>query len=260
MTADNSSAAGAVLEVENLEKHYGGVRAVDGVSFSVALGSITGLIGPNGAGKSTVLAAVGGYIQPSGGRIRFDGVDITSTAMHTRARMGLVRTFQMARVFGNLTAIENLLVAAPVQRGESAVGVLGGRRLWGRQERQLVDDARVMLDTFGMASKADELSRNLSGGQKRAVEIMRALMMKPKLLLLDEPMAGLSPSLSRQLEDVLLGLAENGLSLLLVEHELDTIDRLCGKVVVMAQGRVLSEGRMAELRLSREVQDAYVIG
>ncbi|HEY8675881.1 MAG TPA: ATP-binding cassette domain-containing protein [Candidatus Dormibacteraeota bacterium] len=117
-----------------------------------------------------------------------------------------------------------------------------------------------MLNTFAMGAKADEPARNLSGGQKRAVEIMRALMMRPKLLLLDEPMAGLSPSLSRQLEDVLAGLAAEGLSLLLVEHELDTVDRICGKVVVMAQGRVLSQGRMSELRVNREVQDAYVIG
>ena len=111
-----------------------------------------------------------------------------------------------------------------------------------------------------MASKANDLAGTLSGGQKRAVEIMRALMMQPRLLLLDEPMAGLSPSLSRQLEDVLLTLAKGGLTLLLVEHELETVDKLCGKVVVMAQGKVLSEGRMSELRLSREVQDAYVIG
>jgi ABC-type branched-subunit amino acid transport system ATPase component len=252
--------AAPILEVDNLMKHYGGVHAVDGISFTVARGSITGLIGPNGAGKSTALAVVGGYVAPTSGRIRFDGADITSTPMYMRARRGLVRTFQMARVFGNLTTIENLLVAAPAQRGETAAGVLGGRRLWRSQESQLVEQARTMLDTFAMGAKADEPARNLSGGQKRAVEIMRALMMQPKLLLLDEPMAGLSPSLSRQLEDVLLGLAADGLSLLLVEHELDTVDRICGKVVVMAQGGVLSQGRMSELRLNRQVQDAYVIG
>jgi ABC-type branched-subunit amino acid transport system ATPase component len=249
-----------VLEVHDLQKHYGGVRAMDGVSFTVERGSITGLIGPNGAGKSTALAAIGGFVRPTGGRITFDGADITGQPMHIRARSGLVRTFQMARVFGNLTTIENLLVAAPAQRGESLAGIVLGRRTWRAQERELVQVARETLETFGMIDKADEPARNLSGGQKRAVEIMRALMMKPKLLLLDEPMAGLSPSLSRQLEDVLLMLAEGGLSLLLVEHELDTIDRLCGKVVVMAQGKVLSEGRMSELRVNRVVQDAYVIG
>ncbi|MHB1570102.1 MAG: ABC transporter ATP-binding protein [Solirubrobacteraceae bacterium] len=249
-----------LLEVIGLQKHYGGVAAVDGASFTVERGAITGLIGPNGAGKSTALAAIGGFITPTAGRIRFDGHDITKLPMHKRARRGLVRTFQMARVFGNLTTIENLLVAVPNQRGESAAGILGGRRAWRAQEEANLERAHQMLRTFSMEEKADDKARSLSGGQKRAVEIMRALMMEPKLLLLDEPMAGLSPSLTRQLEDVLLELAAGGLTLLLVEHELDTIDRLCAKVVVMAQGKVLSVGRMSELRLSREVQDAYVIG
>lgn len=255
-----ANGAAPILEVDNLVKHYGGVHAVDSISFSVAPGTITGLIGPNGAGKSTALAVIAGYVPASSGSIRFEGADITGTAMYARARRGLVRTFQMARVFGNLTTIENLLVAAPGQRGETVGGLFGGRRFWRGQEAELVEQARSMLDTFSLAAKADDLARTLSGGQKRAVEIMRALMMRPKLLLLDEPMAGLSPSLSRQLEDVLLGLAEAGLSLLLVEHELDTVERICGKVVVMAQGKVLSEGRMSELRVNREVQDAYVIG
>jgi ABC-type branched-subunit amino acid transport system ATPase component len=166
----------------------------------------------------------------------------------------------MARVFGGLTTIENLLVAAPAQRGETAMGVLGGKRVWGGQEREQLERAKDMLTTFGMRDKADEQARNLSGGQKRAVETMRALMARPKLLLLDEPMAGLSPSLSKQLEDLFLELSRDGLSLLLVEHSLDTVERLCSNVVVMAQGKVLDEGPMSELRTRKEVQDAYVIG
>ena len=151
-------------------------------------------------------------------------------------------------------------MAAPGQRGETAIGILAGRRAWRAQEAANIERARELLATFSMQEKADDLARSLSGGQKRAVEIMRALMMRPKLLLLDEPMAGLSPSLTRQLEDVLLSLTAEGLSLLLVEHELDTVERLCSKVIVMAAGRVLQVGRMADLRRSREVQDAYVIG
>ncbi|HVD02042.1 MAG TPA: ABC transporter ATP-binding protein [Candidatus Dormibacteraeota bacterium] len=250
-----------ILEVSDLTKHYGGVHAVEGVSFTVEKGSITGLIGPNGAGKSSVLAVIGGFIPPTSGKVRFDGQDVTGQAMHVLARRGLVRTFQIARVFGNLTTIENLLVAAPRQKGEQLAGLVGGRGAWRGQEEELVAEARETLKTFDMEAKMDEPARHLSGGQRRAVEIMRALMMKPKLLLLDEPMAGLSPSLSRQLEDVLLRLvADRDLSLLLVEHELDTVERICGKVVVMAQGKVLSEGRMSELRLRKKVQDAYVIG
>src|SRR5450756_1502939 len=173
-----SGARGPILEVEDLVKHYGGVRAVDGISFSVERGTSTGLIGPNGAGKSTALNVIGGLLPPDSGRVLLDGEDVTGEPMHRLARRGLVRTFQMARVFGNLTTIENLLVAAPSQRGESAAGVIGGHRYWRSQERQLVAQARAMLDTFAMSAKADEPARNLSGGQKRAVEIMRALMMK----------------------------------------------------------------------------------
>ena len=255
-----SAAPGPILEVRDLVKHFGGVHAVDGISFTVERGSITGLIGPNGAGKSTALSVIGGFIPPTGGAIRFEGEDVTGKPMHRLARRGLVRTFQLARVFGNLTALENLLVAAPCQRGETALGILGGPAYWMRQERELIAQAKQLMKTFGMEGKEDEYGRNLSGGQKRAVETMRALMMKPKLLLLDEPMAGLSPSLSRQLEETFLRLQEEGLALLLVEHELDTVDRVCGKVVVMAHGKVLSEGRMAELRTRKNVQDAYVIG
>lgn len=255
-----TAATRPILEVHDLVKRYGGVHAVDSVSFTVERGTITGLIGPNGAGKSTALNVIGGFLSPGGGHVIFDGEDVTGQPMHRLARRGLVRTFQLARVFGGLTTMENLLAAAPSQRGESVLGILAGRAYWGEQERQLVQEARELLATFGMAGKEDEYARNLSGGQKRAVETMRALMMKPKLLLLDEPMAGLSPSLSRQLEDLFLELTAGGLSMLLVEHGLDTIDRICGKVVVMAQGKVLSEGRMSELRTRREVQDAYVIG
>ena len=254
------SALGPILEVQNLVKHYGGVHAVDGVSFSVERGTVTGLIGPNGAGKSTALNVIGGFLAPDSGRVLLDGEDVAGHPMHQLARRGLVRTFQLARVFGGLTTIENLLVAAPVQRGESTLGILGGKRVWGKQEQQVLETARKMLGAFGMQDKADEYARNLSGGQKRAVETMRALMTKPKLLLLDEPMAGLSPSLSSQLEDLFLKLTHDGLSLLLVEHSLDTVDRICSNVIVMAQGKVLGEGRMTELRTRKDVQDAYVIG
>jgi ABC-type branched-subunit amino acid transport system ATPase component len=249
-----------LLSVHGLVKRYGGVHAVDGISFSVEERSITGLIGPNGAGKSTVLSVVSGSVPPGGGRVEVAGEDVTGWGMHRLARRGVVRTFQVARVFGNLTAIENLLVAVPHHRGESALGLLLGRRFWARQEREAVERARALFAEFGLEGREDEYGRNLSGGQRRAVEIMRALMMRPSLLLLDEPMAGLSPRLSRQLEDHLLRLREEGLTLLLVEHELQTVDRLCSRVVVMAHGRLLAEGRMAELRTRREVQDAYVVG
>ncbi len=257
---DAAGRPGPLLTVERLAKQFGGVRAVDTVDFAVDAGTITGLIGPNGAGKSTVLSVVSGQLPPTSGRVRFAGADVTGQPMHRLARLGVVRTFQLARVFGGLTTLENLVVGVPQQRGLTPLGILGGRRVWGPQERTLIDRARQLLTTFGMAHTADDLARTLSGGQRRAVEIMRALMMRPRLLLLDEPMAGLSPSLTRRLEEIFLELCTTGLAVLLVEHELESVERLCSNVVVMANGRVLAQGRMADLRTRREVQDAYVVG
>jgi ABC-type branched-subunit amino acid transport system ATPase component len=249
-----------ILIVDGLVKRYGGVHAVDGASFTAAAGGITGLIGPNGAGKSTVLGLVSGFVRPDAGRITFDGRDVAALPAHRRARLGIVRTFQLPREFRALTTIENLLVAAPGQRGESAAGVAAGRWLWRRDEDELAEAARGLLRLFGMAEAADQRAGRLSGGQKRLLEVMRALMARPRLLLLDEPMAGLAPALAERLEAACRQLAGAGMSILLVEHELGVVERLCETVVVMAQGKVISEGRMAELRTRKEVQDAYVVG
>jgi len=249
-----------ILIVDGLVKRYGGVHAVDGASFTAAAGGITGLIGPNGAGKSTVLGLVSGFVRPDAGRITFDGRDVAVLPAHRRARLGIVRTFQLPREFRALTTIENLLVAAPGQRGESAAGVAAGRWRWRRNEDELAEAARGLLRLFGMAEAADERAGRLSGGQKRMLEVMRALMARPRLLLLDEPMAGLAPALAERLEAACRQLAAAGMSILLVEHELGVVERLCETVVVMAQGKVISEGRMAELRTRKEVQDAYVVG
>jgi ABC-type branched-subunit amino acid transport system ATPase component len=249
-----------LLTAEDLGKHYGGVRAVDGAALVISPGSITGLIGPNGAGKTTVLGIISGFVRPDSGRVWFDGQDVTRLPAYRRARRGLVRTFQLPHEFGRLTTIENLMAAAPGQRAETAVGILAGKPYWRSQDREILARAVRLLDLFGMTDKADEPAARLSGGQKRMLEVMRALMAQPALLLLDEPMAGLSPALSGRLEQICLGLKAEGLSIVLVEHELGAVDRLCDHVVVMAQGRVLSEGTMAELRVSKEVQRAYVVG
>ncbi|HUY56312.1 MAG TPA: ABC transporter ATP-binding protein [Candidatus Micrarchaeaceae archaeon] len=252
--------ADQLLRVTDLVKHYGGVHAVDGVSFDLRPGTITGIIGPNGAGKSTVLTVVSGFTPATSGRIEFDGADITTEPTDRRARRGLVRTFQIARVFDGLTALENLIVAVPQQRSLTARGLALGRRFWGPEEDEIVARALQLMSTFGMADKANERAGSLSGGQRRAVEIMRVLMTRPKLLLVDEPMAGLNPRLVRQLEEVLVGLREQGLTVLIIEHELDTVERICSEVLVMAWGKVIARGDMAELRTRREVQDAYVVG
>ena len=250
----------AFLAVAGLVKRYGGVHAVDGASFTVGAGSITGLIGPNGAGKSTALGLISGFLQPDEGTVLLEGADVTRLAAHRRARLGIVRTFQLSREFRALTTIENLLVAVPGQRGESVLGATAGRRLWRSQEAASVGRATALLELFGMLPQRDQRAGTLSGGQKRMLEVMRALMAQPKLLLLDEPMAGLAPALAERVESACRELARGGLSILLVEHELRAVERLCETVIVMASGRVISEGRMAELRTRKEVQDAYVVG
>ena len=252
---------GDVLSVRDLAKSFGGVQAVDGASFSVERGSITALIGPNGAGKSTALGAIAGAIVPTGGSVVFDGADVTGLSPMRIARRGLIRTFQVSSEFQRLTVLENLLVAATRHPGESlARAALRGRRAWRAHEHELVVRARLLLERFEMAPKEDEYAGNLSGGQKRLLEIMRALMAEPVLLLLDEPMAGVNPTLALRIEEHLRSLNADGLTMLMVEHELGIVERLCRHVIVMAQGKVISEGTMDAVRREQEVLDAYLVG
>jgi branched-chain amino acid transport system permease protein len=249
-----------LLSVRGVAKNFGGVEAVRDVSFDVAAGSITGLIGPNGAGKSSVLAIVSGFLAPTSGSVLFEGNLVTGRPAYRLARLGLVRTFQLSSEFERLSVIENLLVAAPDQPGERLTDALAGRWRWRAQEDAAVARARELLDRFEIPAKEDDLAGDLSGGQKRLLELARALMAEPKLLLLDEPMAGVNPSLIRRIEAHLLALRDEGLTMLMVEHELGVVERLCDPVVVMAQGQVLSSGTMAELRANQEVLDAYLVG
>jgi len=250
----------AILSASDVHRAFGGVKAVDGATFTALRGRVTGLIGPNGAGKSTLMGIVAGAIRADAGHVEFDGADITGLPPHQIARRGLIRTFQLSAEFSKLTVLENLLVAAPAQKGESLLGAELGRLYWGRDEDALVALAREVLDRFAMSPKENELAGNLSGGQKRLLEIMRALMARPKLLLLDEPFAGVNPTLAREIEQYLLDLRDEGLSMIMVEHELGVVERLCDPVVVMAQGKVIGEGSMREVTARQEVLDAYLIG
>lgn len=250
----------ALLAVEDLTVSFGGVRAVDHVSFTVAAGSITGLIGPNGAGKSTALKMIGGQVRPTSGTVSFDGHDITGGPAHRVARHGLIRTFQLGGEFARLTVLENLLVAAPGVRGSTIWGALAGRRWWRASQAAEVERARGTLASLDLLDKQDAYASDLSGGQRKLVEIARALMSRPRMLLLDEPMAGVNRSLARRIESTLAGLRSEGLTLLLVEHELGLVERLCDNVVVMAGGHVIAQGDMGGLRSRREVLDAYLGG
>ncbi|MDQ6773390.1 MAG: ATP-binding cassette domain-containing protein [Candidatus Dormibacteraeota bacterium] len=249
-----------LLEALDVHRHFEGMHAVDGVSIEVQPGRITGLIGPNGAGKSTLLAVLAGTLPATSGTILLGGEDITRLPAYQRARRGLVRTFQLPSEFARLTVLENLLVAAPANRGDSLLGALLGRRYWIEDERRLVAQARALLARFGMSAKESDYAGTMSGGQKRLIEIMRALMLRPSLLLLDEPMSGVHPRVTREIQASLEDLRDEGLTIVMVEHQLQLVDRLCDPVIVMAQGRVIGQGSMAELRRQREIVDAYLVG
>jgi branched-chain amino acid transport system permease protein len=249
-----------VLEAVELTRHFNGVPAVAGVSFPLVNGRLTGLIGPNGAGKSTTLAMLAGTLPVSSGSIRYLGQDITAMPAYKRARRGLVRTFQLASEFKRLTVLENLLSAVPSQPGDSMRGALLGRRYWSAGEEQAIAEATTMLERFDLTKYANHYAGDLSGGQRRLVEIMRALMAAPTVLLLDEPMAGVHPHLAREIGHQLVALCEEGMTILMVEHELSIMDEFCDPVVVMAEGAVLAQGTMGELRNRSEVVEAYLVG
>ena len=249
-----------ILSVRNVSRDFGGVKAVDGANFDARRGHITGLIGPNGAGKSTLMGIVAGAIKPVSGTVTFDGHDVTGLPAYQIARLGLIRTFQLSAEFSKLTVLENLLVAVQDQKGESLFGSELGRPYWGADEANHVDVARAVLDRFAMTAKENELAGNLSGGQKRLLEIMRALMSQPKMLLLDEPFAGVNPTLALEIEQYLRDLRAEGFSMIMVEHELSVVERMCDPVVVMAQGKVISEGSMSDVSARQEVLDAYLLG
>jgi neutral amino acid transport system ATP-binding protein len=249
-----------MLVATGVHRHFEGMRAVDGVSIEVPRGQITGLIGPNGAGKSTFMAVLAGTLPATSGTIVFEGHDITRVPAYMRARRGLVRTFQLPSEFARLTVLENLLVAAQDNRGDSVFGALMGKRYWIEDERRLVVQARGLLRRFGMSAKESDYAGTMSGGQKRLIEIMRALMLRPRLLLLDEPMSGVHPKIVLEIQHYLETLREEGITILMVEHELHMVERLCDTVIVMAQGRVIGSGTMASLRRQREIVDAYLVG
>jgi branched-chain amino acid transport system permease protein len=249
-----------ILSCSGLTRTFDGVRAVDDVSMSFERGRLTGIIGPNGAGKSTTLAMLAGTLAASAGTVTYRDQDITALPAYRRARLGLVRTFQLASEFKRLTVIENLLSAIPDQRGDSVKGAVLGRRYWGAQEREAVEQAEAMLERFGLLDLADRYAGDLSGGQRRLVEIMRALMAQPDVLLLDEPMAGVHPRLAHQIGMRLVSLCEAGMTVVMVEHELSIMDEFCDPVIVMADGRVLAKGTMETLRSREEVVEAYLVG
>jgi branched-chain amino acid transport system ATP-binding protein len=250
------------LRVEGLEKRFGGITAVDGASFEVERGSLTGLIGPNGAGKSTTFDLITGVHRPDAGRVEFAGEDVTGLPPHRIARRGLVRTFQIARELGGMTVMENMMLAPQDQSGEAlwravTPGLREGVR---REESELLERAWETLDFFDIEHLAEEEAGGLSGGQRKLLEMARALLTDPDVLLLDEPFAGVNPTLERRLLDQIHTLRERGYTFLLVEHDMDLIMEHCEHVIVMHQGQILTQGDPETVRSNEDVVAAYLGG
>ncbi len=247
-----------LLVVQNLTRSYYGVHALRGVDLSVDAGRITGLIGPNGAGKTTLFNCISGLVPPDSGSVQFAGQAITRWRPDRITRVGLVRTFQIARGFPRLSVLENLLLYGKQQPGERLLPAVLRPPQARRREAELRERARAIAQRLNLTRVLDQRAAELSGGQKKLLEIGRVLMAQPKLLLLDEPVAGVNPTLAREIGEHLRSLVAEGISVLLIEHHMDTIAALCDPVIVLAEGRHLRQGSFAELAADPVVQEAYM--
>jgi len=251
-------AAPAALEVTHLTKAFGGVRAVDDATLAVRAGSLTGLIGPNGAGKSTVINLISGFESPDSGRILFDGKSIEGRSPHAISRLGLMRSFQSPREWPGLTVMENMLLATPIEGRETVWrGLLTPGRLRTAESRDRVL-SRELLDEVGLLKLKNEPAGNLSGGQKRLLEFARLAAARPRLVLLDEPQAGVNPVLRERMAELIRAMVASGVTVLMVEHNLPFLESLCDHVIVMALGSCIATGTMSELRSNASVVDAYL--
>jgi neutral amino acid transport system ATP-binding protein len=247
-----------LLAAGGLVKHFGSLVAVDNATIEVAKGSITGLIGPNGAGKTTLFNLLSNFLHPDQGRVLFDGEPIQTLPPHQVAQMGLVRTFQVARVLSRLSVMENLLVAAQQQTGEKFWSTWFQAHRIRAEEREQRDRALAILESIGLAHMAQEYAGALSGGQRKLLEMGRALMANPKLILLDEPAAGVNPTLINQICDRILTWNREGMTFLIIEHNMDVIMSLCDRVWVLAEGRNLAVGTPKEIQTNSQVLEAYL--
>lgn len=248
----------AVLSATGLVKSFGGIKAVNEASIEVAPGSITGLIGPNGAGKTTVFNLLSNFIHPDQGKVLFDGESIESLQPHEIAQRGMIRTFQVARVLSRLSVMDNMLLAAQKQTGENFLNTWLFSKRIRQEERENRDRAIEILQSVGLAAKANDYAGALSGGQRKLLEIARALMTRPKLVLLDEPAAGVNPTLINQICEYIQHWNRQGLTFLIIEHNMDVIMSLCDRVWVLAEGTNLADGSPAEIQSNSKVLEAYL--
>ena len=250
-----------MLKVENLNMHFGGLQAVRDCSFEIEAGTITGLIGPNGAGKTTTFNMIVGELKPSAGRIIFEGEDIAGLPAYKLFHKGIVRTFQIPHEFAQMTVLENLMVVPPEQPGEHLLVNWIAPAKVAASEAEVRRRAEEALEFLSISHLRDELAGNLSGGQKKLLELGRTMMTDAKLVLLDEPGAGVNPTLLLKIRDMISALhRERGYTFCLIEHDMDLISSLCDPVIVLAEGTVLTQGKMEDVRRNPEVLDAYLGG
>ena len=248
-----------MIRVEGLHKHFGGFHAVDGASLEIATGSITGLIGPNGAGKTTLFNVIAGRLPPTSGRVLMDGEDITGLPPHILFQKGLLRTFQIAHEFASMTVRENLMMVPPRQAGEKLWNALFSRGQIAAEEDRIRAKADEVLEFLTISHIADEKAGNISGGQKKLVELGRTMMVDAKIVFLDEVGAGVNRTLLNTIGDAIVRLnKERGYTFCVIEHDMDFIARLCDPVIVMAEGKVLAQGTVTEVRNDERVIEAYL--
>jgi neutral amino acid transport system ATP-binding protein len=248
-----------LLEIDEVVKRFGGIRAVDGATLDVREGSITALIGPNGAGKTTLFNVVTGFYRGDRGSVRFDGDRVFGEPPYELARKGMVRTFQITKALAAMPVIDNMMLAAPNQPGERIRNLFVRPGAVRSREKEVREQAMELLELFNLTDLADDYAGTLSGGQRKLLELARALMTQPRLLLLDEPMAGINPTLGGRLLDHMQMLRrERGVTFLFIEHDMEVVMNHSDRVVVMADGKVIAEGEPHQVRTDQRVIDAYL--
>ena len=257
----NENGNGSILAVRDVRKYFGGIKAVDGISFDVAPNRITGLIGPNGAGKTTLFNCISGYYRVDAGEITFKGERVENLSLHQTFHRGLCRTFQISRELKLMTVMENPMLVPPAQHGERLWRTWFFPRMVKKQELENRDKALAILESIGLLHLKDEFAGNLSGGQKRLLELGRTMMAGPEMILFDEPGAGVNPAERKTLADRIRGLVrESGISVLLIGHEMELVMDICDPIIVMDRGKKLTEGTPEEVRSDQRVLEVYLGG